>query len=158
MATIKMSGNPAVHGLSAYGNVWSGVYSMSTNSSGVIVESDLATAVQSGDIVELPGLIPAGTKLTDAVLLVSDAFTTSTTAKVGFKYADGVDSTAVPQDDDYFFVATATDSTGLTRKTTVTRPVILPKDAKVILTIGGAAHAAAGVLDVVLTGLMVGFK
>ena len=80
--------------------------------------------------------------------IVSDAFTAATTAKIGFAYVDGVDSTSVPQDDDYFFLAgLATNALVRTRSTnTGVAPITLPKDAYVILTNAGAAHASVGVL------------
>lgn len=140
-----------------YGNTYSEQFTFSVNASGIMTDSDLATAVQSGDVVRI-GWLPAGTRIDDAFMVVSDAFASSTTAKVGFQYVDGTDVTAVPQDDDFFFSGTAQDSTGLTRKTTITRPVVLPKDAYVIYTVGGAAHSAAGTVDIVISGIVVGAK
>jgi hypothetical protein len=126
-----------------------------TNSSGVALNTDLATAVQSGDVVVL-GKLPAGFLLQDALVVISDAFTGSTTASIGFAYADGVDSTTVPQSATFFASALATSSTGVSRKTSVEAPVTLPKDANLILTIGGAAHASAGIMDIVIEGINTG--
>lgn len=139
-----------------YGNAWKDVFHFETSSAGVFVDSDLATAVQSGDVVRI-GILPGGLQLHDALAIVSDAFATSTTAKIGFAYVDGVDSTAVPQDDDYFFAALSTAAAGRTRATnTAVVPVTLPKDAYLILTRGGAADSAVGILDVVVEGILAG--
>jgi len=137
-----------------YGNGWKQVYNFTTSSAGVF-DSDLATAVQSADVVRI-GILPAGLELHDIVAIISDAFTASTTASIGFAYVDGVDSTTVPQSATYFASALATDSTGISRKTAVTAPVKLPKDAYLILTIGGAAHASAGILDIIVDGVWKG--
>ena len=94
-----------------YGNTTKAVFNFSTNASGVLVGSDQATAVADTDVVVL-GVLSAGTQLIDALAIVSDAFTASTTMDVGFLYVDGVDSAAVPQDADYFFDGASTASTG----------------------------------------------
>ena len=146
---IKQSGT----GITApYGNAWSQGYHFETTSAGIFSDSDLTTAVQSADVVRI-GILPAGLELHDIVAIISDAFTGSTTASIGFAYIDGVDVTAVPQSATYFASALATDSTGVSRKTAVTAPIKLPKDAYLILTIGGAAHASAGILDVIVKGV-----
>jgi hypothetical protein len=53
---------------------------------------------------------------------------------------------------DFFAAALSTASTGISRKTNVTPPVTLPKDAYLTLKVGGAAHSAVGLLNVVVTG------
>ena len=60
------------------------------------------------------------------------------------------------QDAAYFASALATSSTGVSRKTGVKAPITLPKDAYLILTIGGAAHASAGIMDVIVQGIDTG--
>ena len=131
MATVtKKSLRQEVSHAGAFGNRWSQIYTFETNSSGIFVNSDLATAVQNGDVVRF-GLLPAGIKFSDALVIISDAFATSTTYKLGFAYVDGVDSTAV-------------------------RPLTLPKDAYLILTRGGAADSAVGIMDVIVNGTLVG--
>lgn len=140
-----------------FGNVWLQTYTFETNSSGVFVRSDTTTAVQSGDIVRF-GTIPAGVQINDALVIISDAFASSTTYKLGFAYVDGVDSTAVPQDDDYFIVA-GTSSASAARtaaNNTAVRPITLPKDAYLILTRAGANDSAVGVMDVIVKGTLVG--
>lgn len=144
-----------MHSGVAYGNAWVDTFNLTTNASGVMVDSDQTTAIIQTNVVRL-GVIPAGTKLLDSMAIISDAFTAASTADIGFQYVDGVDVTAVPQDDNYFHDNLALDAAATTRKTVVTQPVILPKDAYVIVTIAGADLAAVGVLDLVLNGQVVG--
>jgi len=145
----QMGGTP-------YGNAWKQVFTFQTSSAGVFTDSDLTTAVQNADVVRI-GVLPAGLELHDCLSIVSGAFTAATTADIGFAYVDGVDSTAVPQDADYFDAALDTAATGRTRAANLAvTPVTLPKDAYLILTIGGANHAAAGRLDVIVEGIHTG--
>jgi len=140
-----------------FGNTWSQRYTLETNASGVWVDSDLATALQVADVARL-GVIPAGTELHDILEIVSDAMTAATTCGVGFAYVDGVDSTTVPQNDAYFNAATtlALNATGVTRKTAVTAPVILPKDAYLIVTLAGAAADSVMIADFIVSGVQTG--
>lgn len=139
-----------------YGNVWRQRYNLTTNASGVIVDSDQATAIQISDVVRL-GIIPAGVEIQNAEAIISDAFAASTTCKIGFLYVDGVDSTAVPQNDAFFFAAgTALSSLARLVNSATVAPVVLPKDAYLVLTNAGAAHSAVGILDVIVTGQVVG--
>ena len=126
-----------------------------TNASGVAANSDLATAVQVNDVVRI-GFLPSGTELHDAQAIVSDAFAATTTADIGFLYADGVDSTVVPQDSAYFFSALATSAIGRTRSTVAKAPVRLPKDAFLVLTRKGAADSAVGIVDVLVDAVLQG--
>jgi hypothetical protein len=77
-------------------------------------------------------------------LIVHDAFTASATMKFGFSYVDGVDSTVVPQDDDFFLGATALDAAAVTVGARALAPVVLPKDAFLVGTLAGANLAAVG--------------
>ena len=139
-----------------YGNVWAERFTFETNASGVLVDSDQATAVAIADVVRI-GVLPAGLEMRDALSIVSDAFTALTTANVGFLYVDGVDDTNVPQDADYFNAALATNALGRTRAAnTAVKPEKLPKDAYLILTVAGANHAAVGRMDVLIEGVWTG--
>ncbi len=139
------------------GNTWSQIYALDVNSSGIFASSDLATAIQIGDIIRF-GIIPAGITLTDASVIISNAMKAATTYKLGFAYVDGVDVAAVPQDDDYFIVAgTASSSAARTvANNTGIRPITLPKDAYLIMTIAGAAQDEASVVDVIVRGIQTG--
>lgn len=157
MATItKKRLQDANNFASDCGNSVVQVYSLVTNSSGAVPGSDSASAIGNGDKVRI-GILPAGLRLDDALFLVSDAFTALVTADIGFEYMDGVDSTDVPQDADYFGTAITLHTQGrYPADNAAVRPVVLPKAAWLILTTGGAANAAVGVLDVIVHGEMVG--
>ena len=139
-----------------YGNAWRNVYTFQTNSSGVMTNSDQTTAVVQTNVVRI-GILPAGLQLLTSLHVISDAFSASTTANIGFAYVDGVDDTNVPQDADYFGAAVATSSQArLAAANATVSPVVLPKDAYLILTVGGADHASAGRLDVIVDGVWKG--
>jgi hypothetical protein len=138
------------------GNKAVAVFTLEVNASGVLVSSDLATALQIGDVVRV-GVLPAGFKMIDALFIASDAFTANVTADIGFAYVDGVDSTVVPEDADYFGSAIALATAGRYPADNVAvKPETLPKDAYVTLTMAGAACAAAGRVDVVIYGVHTG--
>ena len=137
-----------------WGNLTGLEFTFETNASGVWVDSDKATAVAIADVCKV-GRLPAGFRLLDAKIVISDAFTANSTFDLGFAYADGVDVTAVPQDADYFFAA-LDEAVGLTFKTNTTAPVTLPKDAYLILTNNTAAQAAAGAMNILVYGIMTG--
>jgi hypothetical protein len=138
-----------------YGNQTNLEFHFETNSAGVFVDSDTTTAVVSGSVVRL-GIIPAGFRMMDALVIISDASTASVTTSVGFLYVDGVDVSTAAQDAAYFKSALATDSTSVSRKTGVKAPITLPKDAYLILTTGGADHASVCVMDVIVEGIWTG--
>lgn len=139
-----------------YGNATTLAFNLTTNATGAVVGSDTATGIALGDKVRF-GRLPAGMRLDDALLIVSDAFTALVTAKVGFEYVDGVDSTAVPQDDDYFAAAVTLHTAGrFSASNTAVAPITLPKDAWLIATTAGAANAVVGRLDVLVSGVLTG--
>lgn len=127
-----------------------------TTASGIVADSDATAALGSGDTVKL-GILPAGTTLLGGMGMVSDAFTASSTAAIGFAYCDGVDVTATPQDTDYFFAALALDSTSRTAANNVAvAPVTLPKDAYLVLTHSAHTQDTTGRLDVVVDCILTG--
>lgn len=158
MPTITRKGIRQARSYSnASGNAWKQRFNLTTTATGVMTDGDATAAIGNGDVVRL-GILPAGLELHDALAIVSDAFAATTTGKIGFAYVDGVDSTAVPQDDDYFFTTSLSlASAGRTRaNNTAIAPVVLPKEAYLILTNGAAAQNVVGVLDVVVEGVLVG--
>ena len=157
MATItkKKVLNQKQFGGTPYGNKATLEFNLTTNAIGAFADSDVATAVQSGDKIRL-GVLPAGFRLEDSEVIVSDAFTAAVTANLGFEYVDGVDSTAVPQSATYFGSALALSSVARLRNATTNAPVTLPKDAYLILTTGGAANAVVGVADIFIEGVLTG--
>lgn len=156
-AYTKKFKNDRQFGGTPYGNTSKLLFSMTTNASGVVQNSDAAAALDSGDTVVL-GVLPAGMTLLGCLSIVSDAFTASSTCKLGFKYVDGVDSTAVPQDDDYFHAALALHAAGRTAaNNTAVKPETLPKDAYLYITHSAHTQAEVGrvdfVVDVIETGV-----
>ena len=156
MATVtkKNIDNLQQIGGTPWGNLTCLEFTFETNASGVWVDSDQATAVGIADVCKV-GRLPAGFRLLDAKIIISDAFTANSTFDLGFAYADGVDVTAVPQDADYFF-NDLDEAVGLTFKTNPTAPVTLPKDAYLTLLNNTAAQAAAGAMNILVTGILTG--
>jgi hypothetical protein len=158
MATITKKMHAIRHFGSAppYGNLSIRSFNLTLSSAGVITDSDSTSAVAIADVIRV-GIIPGGMTLTEFQCVVSDAWKASTTCKIGFEYVDGTDSTAVPQDDDYFVPATQSlASVAIIRKTATTAPVTLPKDAYLILTIAGAAQDVASITDFAVIGEITG--
>ena len=153
--TRKTSAQLQHGGAAPYGNVTALYYQVATNASGAVLESDSSAAVASGDVIDL-GPIPAGMRLDDVLITVSTAMSASVTGKLGFAYADGVDRADVPQNDAYFGTGYALSSAAVLRKTATTAPVRLPKEARLILTTGGAANAKASLIDVRIAGELTG--
>lgn len=143
MAIIKVAGLDLQipRHIGSFGNTITERYQMSVDAAGKVNGVDLG----SGDTVIL-GVLPAGWKLFphSTTVGISDAFGTGVTGTVGFQYVDGVDSTAVPQDADYFLKSNtlaAQAVVGGNNEAVV--PVILPKDAYLTVTTGGTAHDAS---------------
>lgn len=158
MSDIKLNGIDKARrfGGVPYGDLSSLKYRLTLNSSGVIANSDDATALAIADVVKL-GVLPAGMKMEDWHLLISDAFKAASACKIGFAYVDGVDVAAVPEDDDYFFAtATVLTATGVLRKVVGNHPVVLPKDAYIIWTHEGALADEASDCELIVTGELLG--
>lgn len=146
---------PVTQGGVPFGNHWLGQFAMATTA-GVLVDSNQSTALQVADVVRL-GIIPAGTTLHDITAIISAAFAATSTASVGFAYADGVDSTAVPQDAAYFLAAgTALSAVAVLRKTNTKSPITLPKDAYLTVTLAGVAQTGNGIADFLISGVQTG--
>ncbi len=155
-STKKALKSVSQFGGTPYGNESMLRFNVTTNASGVWTDGSLATAGGTSDEL-IVGVLPAGMLLIDALAIVSDAFAVSQTIKLGFRYVDGVDSTAVPQDADYFFAALALSAQGRTRANNLAvAPVTLPKDAYLVIDLDGAAMSVAGVLDIFIAGVIGG--
>lgn len=158
MATITKNflGTQNLPTTAPYGTASKLRYSLATASNGSVVDGSSTAAVASGDVVRF-GILPQGMRLDDALIIVSTGWTATVTGKIGFAYVDGVDSTAVPQDDDYFGTALAIATAGrYPANNTAVRPLVLPKDAHIILTTGTAANAKASQIDVLVDVTHVG--
>jgi hypothetical protein len=143
-------------GASPFGNTTTFKFPLVTDANGYITDSDtVATAVAIGDVIDL-GQIPSGMRLDDAQIIVTTAQTALTTWTLGFKYEDGVDSTAVPQDAAYFTAsAAAVNAVGRTRATG-SKNVVLPKNARLIATAAGAANVKSSNITVLVSGVLTG--
>jgi len=156
MATVKLNNSRAGQfgGVSPFGNKTSLAFRLQTNASGGAVDADSSAALESGDVVDL-GLLPAGMRLEDASAFITTAMTASVTGSLGFKYEDGVDDAAVPQDAAYFFSAKSL-ATAARLRADGSKLVTLPKPARLILTTGGADNAKASDIKIVVSGELIG--
>lgn len=153
IVTSKTGVQQRTFGGTPYGNRTVHKYQLDTNASGAAIGSTSTAALANGDKVRL-GKIPVGFELHDSLSIVATAFTAAVVGKLGFEYVDGVDDANVPQDDDYFNAALALNAAGRYRASNAAvRPVTLPKDAYLILTLGGANNAKAASLDVLVEGV-----
>ena len=154
MATINVPNSPNPYfGGTPYGNRAVHQYALNTAANGSVVGSDSSAAIGNGDTVRL-GRLDAGFLIHDALAIVATAFTAAVVAKIGFRYIDGVDSSAVPQDDDYFYAALGVNAIGRTRANNLAvRPVTLPKDAWIEAVFTGAANAKVASLDLIIEGV-----
>lgn len=152
--TLKQVQKRQFGGFTPYGNVTALMFSLATAANGAAVAADSSAALAAGDVVDL-GPLPEGMRLDDASLFITTGMTATITGSLGFKYEDGVDSTAVPQDAAYF--GTAIDlATAGRKRATGSKLVTLPKPARLILTTAVAANAKASDIKVLVTGELTG--
>ena len=157
MATIKKKfiGDKQFGGFTPYGNVTTIRATLQTNATGAAINSDSAAAIAVGDVVVLEKL-PEGFLLEDAQVIVSTGMTATATGSLGFIYADGVDSTDVPQDADYFGTGLNAATAGRIRTSSTKAPVRLAKEAYLVWTQGVIANAKASRIDVIVHGERMG--
>ena len=157
MATIKKKfiGDKQFGGFTPYGNVTTIRATLQTNATGAAIHSDSAAAIGVADVVVLEKL-PEGFLLEDAQVIVSTPMTASATGSLGFIYADGVDSTDVPQDAAYFGAGLNAATAGRIRTAGTKAPVRLAKEAYLVWTQAGAANAKASRIDVIVHGERMG--
>ena len=157
MAVKKIIGHAAVRmfGNSPYGNASSMAYKVKTNAVGAVMDTDdLITPLAIADVIDIGPLIE-GMRLDDALVVVETGMTAGVTGSIGFRYEDGVDSDEFPQDAAYF-MAGANLATPARLRANGTKLVTLPKPARLILTIAGAANAKASEITIIVTGEQVG--
>lgn len=152
--TLKQVQKRQFGGFTPYGNVTSLMFALATAANGAAVGADSSAALAAGDVVDL-GPLPAGMRLDDASLFITTGMTATITGSLGFKYEDGVDSTAVPQDAAYFGTGIDLATTGR-KRATGSKLVTLPKPARLILTTAVAANAKASDIKVLVTGELTG--
>lgn len=155
MATIKRKRTLGQFGGAVpYGNMSVLAFTLSTNATGAVIDSNSTAAVALGDVIEL-GHLPEGFRLDDAQIIVTTAMTEAVTGSLGFKYVDGADSTEVPQDAAYFIKDGALSAAARVRASG-TKLVTLPKPAVLTLTTGGAANAKVSDIQILVSGEQLG--
>lgn len=157
MATIKQKniGEKQFGGFTPYGNLTTLRATLLTNATGAVINSDSTAAIAVGDVVVLEKL-PEGFLLEDAQVIVSTGMTATATGSLGFIYADGVDSTEVPQDAAYFGTGLDAATAARIRTASSKAPVRLAKEAFLVWTHAGAANAKASRIDVIVHGERMG--
>lgn len=143
-------------GQTPWGNVAALRYTLKTTATGAVDGGSSTAAVASGDVVQI-GIIPAGLRLIDSQVVIKTAMTASVTGDLGFAYVDGT-STDVPADAQYFGATLALSTAARLRNATTKMSVVLPKDAHLTLTTGGAANAKASEIEVTLWVVAEGVK
>ena len=153
--TTKGAGN-ARYGNRPFGN--SAVYRFmaETGATGILLHSHNASvALAVNDEIKL-GTLQAGMVPDTIKAVVSTHFGAGVTASFGFAYADGVDSTVLPQSPTYFGSGIALSTVGDVAVPITAKLQALPKDAFMTMTITGAAVAKAACVDVVVRGEQTG--
>lgn len=153
--TVNQYQNRQFGGFTPYGNVTSLKFQLVTDATGAAVGADSTEPLAVADVVDL-GPLPEGMALEDASVVVTTGMTATVTGKLGFVYEDGEDSTAVPQDDAYFVAGGADLATAGRLRADGSKLVILPKPARLVLTLAGEANAKASELHAVVTGELTG--
>ncbi|OTG58608.1 hypothetical protein B9T36_09635 [Acinetobacter sp. ANC 4204] len=156
MATIKRktARDRQFGGFTPYGNVTSLVYSLQTNATGAVIDSDSTAAIAVGDVIDL-GELPEGMNLQDAQIIVSTGMTEAIKGDLGFQYDDGIDVDDAPQNSSYFVNDGDLATAGRVRANG-SKLFTLPKPARLILTISGAANAKASEIQIMVSGELKG--
>ena len=157
MATIKKKfiGDKQFGGFTPYGNLTTLRATLETTATGAVLNADSAAAIAVGDVVVLEKL-PEGFLLEDAQVIVSTGMTATATGSLGFIYADGKDSTEVPQDAAYFGAGLDGAAVARIRTASAKKPVRLAKEAFLVWTHAGAANAKAARVEVTVLGIVQG--
>lgn len=144
-------------GQTPWGNATTLRYTLKTTATGAVEGGSSTAAVAIGDVINV-GVIPAGLRLIDSQVIVKTGMTASVTGDLGFKYVDGPDSTAVPQDAQYFGAALVLSAAARLRNATTKTSAVLPKEAYLTLTTAGAANNKASEIEVVVLAVAEGVK
>lgn len=153
---LHLKNDPAQNmGNTGYGNRQGFRFVLSTDSAGRALGATSLQALNIGTQVVV-GVLPEGLRITDSQVLVTDAMGAGVTAKLGFVYADGVDSNAVPQDAAYFGTGLALSAVARLRNAVAKASHKLPKPALVVLEIAGANVAESGRVEVHIEGVTEG--
>lgn len=152
MANIKILGlTQDPYHSATYGNAWIRKFVLRTNKIGAVEGADTKIAVQAGDVVTF-GVFPRGMELMDCMSITTSGGLAGT-AKIGWRYADGVDDQRIPQSDTYFHEALPLDADDRVRADNKqSKPVRLPKEVELIATMSDA-QTGEGVLEVIVEGI-----
>ena len=131
-------------------------FAVETGSTGILLRSREATAALAVNDVIWGQRLQAGMVPDTLKAIVSNHFGAGVTASFGFAYADGVDSTDLPQSATYFGTGIVLSAAAEVPIPIKAKLVALPKDAWLTMTITGAAVAEAGYADVVIRGEQTG--
>lgn len=140
-----------------YGNTTTLGFQLKTNATGVVESGDATDAPKAADVIDL-GYLPEGWCLTDAQVFVTTGMTATVTGSLGFAYEDGEDDDKVPQDAEYFLAAGADLATAGRLRADGSKLVVLPKPARLILTIAGAANDQVSDITVTVSGELTGAR
>ncbi|MFV3090161.1 hypothetical protein ACNJYG_06650 [Pseudomonas sp. GW6] len=143
-------------GFTPYGNLTTLRYTLATNASGVLLNSNAAAPLAVNDTVRFEFPLPAGFLMEDLQVVISNHFGAGVTADIGFVYADGVNDTAHPQDAAYFGAGLLLSAAARLRTASSKALFALPKDAFLVVTIKGAAIEEAGMAQIVIRGERLG--
>lgn len=152
--TLKQVQKRQFGGFTPYGNVTALMFALATAANGAAVAADSSAALAAGDVVDL-GPLPEGMRLDDASLFITTGMTATITGSLGFKYEDGENHAAVPQDAAYFGAGIDLATAGR-KRATGSKLVTLPKPARLILTTAVAANAKVSDIKVLVTGELTG--
>jgi hypothetical protein len=140
-----------------YGNATIEQFILKTKADGSVDDADVTAAVAVGDVIRV-GQLLAGFRLDDAKIIAVTGWTAAVTGKIGFAYVDGVDDTAVPQDDAYFGTGVTLATAGVYRAAVAKAPAVLAKDAWLTVTTAGAISAKASEVHFLIIGVLLGPK
>lgn len=160
MADIKSKNKFLTHYFGAtvpFGNNSVLTYFIDTDDTGALINSDTDTPVATGDVIDV-GELPEGFCMTDAQVFVMTGMTATATASLGFRYEDGVDDNDVQEDAEYFLKAGADVATAGRLRADGEKLVVLPKTARLILTMAGADNAKKSSIRVAISGELTGSK
>ena len=153
--TIDGAGNSR-YGNRPFGNDAVYRFVVETGATGILLRSREATVpLAINDELKI-GRLQAGMVPDTMKAIVSNHFGAGVTASFGFAYADGVDSTQLPQSATYFGTGIVLSAVGDIPVPIKAKLAALPKDAWLTMTITGAAVAKAGYMDVVIRGEQTG--
>ena len=153
--TIDGAGNSR-YGNRPFGNDAVYRFVVETGATGILLRSREATVpLAINDELKI-GRLQAGMVPDTMKAIVSNHFGAGVTASFGLAYADGVDSTQLPQSATYFGSGILLSAVGEIPVPIKAKLAALPKDAWLTMTITGAAVAEAGYMDVVIRGEQTG--